>query len=163
MLHLKMESTREFIFAGKKFLLYITSSWQVIHSLCVWVLTCGHVEVGSGSGWCCSVWRPAWDWSCIRPPWWSLCHEPSFHRLDMRRRSFTEIQQWAVQRSSFRAAQEAQEVSQQQEQQQPSCPTRPRHAAVCAERSKETHTNISSEQNKKTLLKQIHVFRILKN
>lgn len=58
----------------------------------------------------------------------------------MRRRSFTGIQQRAVRRSSFRAAQEAQEVSQQQrrrqqqqeeqEQQRPSRPTRPRHTAV---------------------------------
>lgn len=47
----------------------------------------------------------------------------------MRRRSFTGIQQRAVQRSSFRAAPEAQEVSQRQRQ-GPSRPARPRHTAV---------------------------------
>lgn len=134
-----------------------TSTWQMIRSACVRVsvclwkpqtLTCGHVEVGSGSGWCCSVWRPVWGWSCTRPPWWSLCHEPSFRRLDMRRRSFTRIQQRAVQQSSFRAAQEAQKSPSSGsrggggggdgwQQQGPGRPTQTRHAAVCTER--DTH------------------------
>lgn len=72
--------------------------------VCERELTCGRVGAGSGSGWCCSAWRPVWGWSCTRPQWWSLCHEPSFHSLDMRCCSFTEIQQRAVRRSSFRAA-----------------------------------------------------------
>lgn len=34
-------------------------------------LTCAREEAGSGSGWCCSVWRPAWGSSCTHLPWWS--------------------------------------------------------------------------------------------
>ena len=106
--------------------------------VCVWALTCGRVEVGSGSGWCCSAWRPVWGWSCTRPPWWSLCHEPSFRRLDMRRRSFTGIQQRAVRRSSFRAAQRTQEFSRRHRPGRAAA--RPRHTAVCAHTDELHHT-----------------------